>query len=118
MASPVPTAVATSVAPSRAAPSPAHATVRFEPSGVEVCVARGTSLLEAARQAGLPVASSCDRNVACGRCGMHVIASARGMRRESDRERAVKSRNRVEADVRLSCVFPVDGDLTVTTSYW
>lgn len=93
-------------------------TVRFEPSGLEVRVPRGTSLIEAARSAGLPVASACGRSAACGRCGMRVLESERGIQRESDRERVVKARNRVDPAVRLSCVFSVRSDLTVTTSYW
>ena len=93
-------------------------TVRFEPSGRQVRVPRGTSLLEAARRAGLPVASACDRNAACGRCGMRVLESTSGVMRESEREIAVKARNRVEAGLRLSCVLSVRSDLTVTTSYW
>lgn len=92
--------------------------VRFEPSGVEIRVARGTSLIEAARRAGLPVASGCGRTAACGRCGMRVLQGELDIQRESDRERVVKERNRVEAGVRLSCLVSVSCDLTVTTSYW
>jgi ferredoxin len=93
-------------------------TVRFEPSGREVQVARGTSLFEAARRAGLPVAGACDRSAACGRCGMRVLECGSGIQRESDRERIVKARNRVDEAVRLSCVYSVRSDVTVTTSYW
>ena len=93
-------------------------TVRFEPSGLEVQVMRGTSLFEAARRAGLPVASACGRSAACGRCGMRVLESRSGIQIESDRERVVKARNRVDQTMRLSCMFSVRSDLTVTASYW
>jgi len=108
------------IAPSRTTPLAKRAAVvvRFEPSGVEVRVARGTSLIEAARRAGLPVASACGRAAACGRCGMRVLESRGDIQRESDRERIVKRRNRVDAGLRLSCLLTVRGDLTVTTQYW
>lgn len=93
-------------------------TVRFEPSGRQVRVPRGTSLLEAARRAGLPVASACDRSAACGQCGMRVLESENAVARESTRESTVKARNRIDERLRLSCVLSVRGDLTVTTSYW
>ena len=92
--------------------------VRFEPSGESVRVPRGTSLLEAARRAGLPVASACDRHAACGRCGLRVLAGSTARDRESTRESELKARNRVDAGLRLSCLMKVRGDLTVTAAYW
>ena len=74
--------------------------VRFEPSGESVRVPHGTSLLEAARRAGLPVASACDRHAACGRCGLRVLAGAPRVERESARETELKVRNRVDAELR------------------
>ena len=95
-----------------------EATIRFEPSGAEVAVPIGTTLLEAARQAGLPVASACDRRLACGRCGLRILAGDPGVAAESKREAEIKARNRIDLDLRLSCALPVRADLTVTAPYW
>lgn len=93
-------------------------TIRFEPSGHEVEVAPGTTLLEAARRVGLPVASACREQFTCGRCGMRVLAGDAALPAESKREAEIKARNRVDPDLRLSCVLRVRSDLTVTAPYW
>ena len=47
--------------------------VRFLPSEREIRVPAGTSLLEAARRAGLPVASACGADGICARCGLDIL---------------------------------------------
>ena len=47
--------------------------VRFVPSEKRVRVARGTSVLTATQQAGLPIASSCASHGLCARCGVRVV---------------------------------------------
>ncbi len=93
-------------------------TIRFEPSGTETRVEAGTTLLDAARAAGLPVASACDRQFTCGRCGMRILSGDESIAAESKREVEIKRRNRVDAKLRLSCVVQVRGDLAVTAPYW
>jgi 2Fe-2S ferredoxin len=46
--------------------------VRFLPEGLEVEVAPGTSLLEAAEAAGARVGSACGGHAACSTCHVHV----------------------------------------------
>jgi len=93
-------------------------TIRFEPSGIEITVPSGTTLLEAARLAGLPVASACDQQFTCGRCGMRILSGDEAVATESKREASIKLRNRIDSDLRLSCVVQVRADLTVTAPYW
>ena len=50
-----------------------HHLIRFLPSERSVRVAPGTSLLEAAREAGLPVAQTCTGEGICARCGMQIV---------------------------------------------
>ena len=90
--------------------------VRFEPSGKTIAVAAGTSLLEAARAAGLPVASACGADGVCGRCGMRIVAGDAGD--EAAAEIEIKRRNRIEPDLRLSCRVRVESALVATTTYW
>ena len=92
--------------------------VRFQPSGRTVRVVTGSSLLEAARRAGLPLASACGGEALCGRCGVSVLACARPLPPEAEPETRAKRRNRAPASQRLACRVAVSSDLTVTTSYW
>jgi ferredoxin len=92
--------------------------VRFEPSGRTVRVVTGTSLLEAARRAGLPLASGCGATGLCGRCGVSVLACANALAPREDAELRALRRNRAPAGQRLACRARVSSDLTVTASYW
>ena len=92
--------------------------VRFQPSGRAVRVVAGTSLLEAARRAGLPLASACRGDGLCGRCGVRVLAGASALAEEREPESRAKRRNRVPAEQRLACRVAVSSDLEVTAGYW
>lgn len=92
--------------------------VRFLPSDRRVRVASGTTLLEAARRAGLPVARACGANGICARCGLLILEGGHLLAPESESEARVKERNRIDADLRLSCRIPLRSDLVVTAPYW
>jgi ferredoxin len=92
--------------------------VRFQPSGRIVRVAAGSSLLEAARRAGLPIASACGGDALCGRCGVSLLSGASALAVEDEPEARAKRRNRVPAEQRLACRVAVSTDLEVTASYW
>mgnify|MGYP003621532116 CR=1 FL=1 len=94
------------------------AKVRFEPSGRTVEVRRGSSLLDAVRQAGLPVARACGAEGLCGRCGLRVLEGAEALAAPSELEARARRRNRVSEELRLACRVAVPGDLVVTASYW
>jgi ferredoxin, 2Fe-2S len=95
-----------------------HHLIRFLPSERSVRVAPGTSLLEAAREAGLPVAQTCTGEGICARCGMQIVEGGEDLAAESPRETDAKARNRIEGRLRLSCLLLADRDLTVTAPYW
>lgn len=92
--------------------------VIFEPSGRRVEMPAGSTLLDAARAAELPIARACGADGICGRCALHVLAGAARLARESDAEVAVRRRNRIEDGARLACRTRVRGDVVVTASYW
>jgi 2Fe-2S ferredoxin len=92
--------------------------VHFRPSGRTLRLGAGTTLLAAARRAGLPVASACGAEGICGRCGMLVLEGATSLSAESDRERSVKRRNRIDPGLRLACRTETWGDVVVTASHW
>jgi ferredoxin len=89
-----------------------------ETATVTARVAEGTTLLEAARGAGLPIASACSGVALCARCGLAILAGADALDPERDDERRQKQRNRIPAELRLACRAGVHGDVTATATYW
>lgn len=80
--------------------------------------APGSSLLAAARSAGLPIASSCGADGLCGSCGLRVTRGADSLSPETSEEQRIKLRNRIDPSLRLACRTTVGGDVDVTSSYW
>jgi ferredoxin len=92
--------------------------VRFQPSGREARVPQGTTLLEAARRVGLPVASACGDEGLCARCGLQILEGGEDLPPASPEEQEAKTRNRIDSELRLSCRLTLDRDLVVTAPYW
>jgi ferredoxin len=90
--------------------------VRFRPSERWVRVPQGTTLLEAARGAGLPVARACGGGGLCSRCGLRVLVGS--VSEESAAELRAKRANRVDPELRLACLARLEGDVVVTAAYW
>ena len=80
----------------------------------------GSTLLDAAIAAGLPIARACGADGLCGRCGVRILggAGADAIAPASDAEAATRRRNRLDPELRLACQVAVHGDLAVTASYW
>lgn len=94
-------------------------TIRFLPSGREVEIEAGaTTLLEATVRAGLPIGSACGAEGACARCGLEIVAGGESLEPESEREKRIKTRNRIDERHRLACRVRPTADLTVRASYW
>jgi len=93
--------------------------VAFQPSGRTVEVPAGSTLLDAAIAAGLPIARACGADGLCGRCAVRVLSSAPdGLEAVSESEAATRRRNRIDPELRLACRARVLGDVEVTASYW
>jgi adenylate cyclase len=93
--------------------------IRFLPSDQSIEIEVGEmTLLEATREVGLPIASACSENGACARCGLEIVEGATNLAGESDRERLIKERNRIDPELRLACRVRPRGDLTVRALYW
>ncbi len=91
--------------------------VSFHPSGRSVFVPAGTTLLDAALRAAVPLARGCGGDGLCGRCGLRVPDAATGLPPETADERCAKLRNRVDTELRLACRVRVRGDLDVHAPY-
>lgn len=94
------------------------ATVRFLPSGRSISVAVGTLLLEAIREAKLPVAQSCGGFGICSWCKVQVIEGETNLSLPSAPEQRLMKRQSFKPNERASCQAEVVGDVTVTTTYW
>lgn len=93
--------------------------IRFLPSGRSVSMPAGDmTLLEATREAGLPIASACGENGACARCGLEIIEGIDNLASETERERTIKERNRIDPSLRLACRVRPRGNVTVRATYW
>ncbi len=89
---------------------PSERTIELEPGE--------QTLLEATREAGLPIASACGQNGACARCGLEVVEGRDAIEPESEREERIKQRNRIDPDLRLACRVRPAGNMTVRATYW
>ena len=85
---------------------------------VSADVADGTTLWDAARAVGLPVASACSGSALCARCGFEILEGADALSAERSDERRAKDRGQLPAAQRLSCQVHVHGDVLATTGYW
>ena len=92
--------------------------VSFPGRGRSVRVAAGTSLIEAVRAAGLPIASACGADGLCGRCGVEVVEGDAGLAAETAEEASAKRRNRIAPSLRLACRVAVESDLSIDAPYW
>jgi 2Fe-2S ferredoxin len=93
--------------------------VSFQPSGRAIEVPAGSTLLEAALAAGLPIARACGADGLCARCALRILAGAgTGVDAAGPDEAAVRERNRLDPALRLACRAHVTGDVEVTASYW
>lgn len=90
--------------------------LRLEPSGRAIDVPHGTRLIDAIRQAGLPIARACGDELLCALCGVHVLSGR--ISGESALERRVKARNRIDPELRLACALRVRDDLVISAEYW
>lgn len=90
--------------------------VRFVPADVTIEVSEGTTVFDAALAAGMPVGSSCGADGVCGKCGLRVLEGH--LPAPSQREIRVAKANRTDDGLRLSCMVPLKGNLTVTADYW
>ena len=88
--------------------------VRFEPDGIEVEVAIGTSILDASRQGGAQVGSACGGVCACSTCHVYVKQGLDALPAPSDREEDIMDKAfDVRPTSRLGCQSKILKDVTV-----
>lgn len=87
--------------------------VRFEPSGLKVEVASGTTLLEAAHKIGVYLTSICGGDGYCGKCKV-IINDGQFQSRPT----TLLTPEEVREDVVLACQTQVLSDMTITVPKW
>jgi ferredoxin len=92
--------------------------VSFPTRDRSVSVPSGTLLIDAVRNADLPIASACRGDGLCGRCGVAIVAGLDAVDAEAADETRCKERNRIDPRLRLACRIEVRADLSVTAPYW
>ena len=90
--------------------------VRFQPHNISVEIEHGTTLLDAAKMASLPVGNSCGAEGTCGRCGLRVVSGS--LPEPSAREVKIAKANRLDPGLRLSCMVKPSTDVEITADYW
>ncbi len=94
------------------------ATVRCEPSGRELTVVAGTTLLDACQQLGAPLSQGCDGVALCGFCRVHVRSGTASLSPLGEEERRVLAAMHAGPDERLACCARVHGDVVLRADYW
>lgn len=90
---------------------PALFSVRFEPSGTASVVSSGSDLLEAARRAGIRLASNCNGQGDCGECVVMVLEGQVSPVTQEERECLTAAE--VKDGYRLACCTRVYSALKV-----
>jgi ferredoxin len=93
-------------------------TVRFHPSGKSKEIRKGATILFAANQLDLGVGQSCDGDGICGSCRVRILEGAERLGTPSMLEARLIQEKDFAANERAACLARVEGDVTVTTSYW
>lgn len=86
--------------------------VRFEPEGKNVEVKLGTTILEAAKKAGVGIRSECGGQGKCGKC-LVIVENQSRLSSISDTEHYHISDDMLNLGYRLACCSVVKGDVTV-----
>ncbi|MEZ4449929.1 MAG: adenylate/guanylate cyclase domain-containing protein [Nannocystaceae bacterium] len=89
-------------------------TVEFERERVvEVEDGNERTLLEIARDAGIPHASACGGNARCSTCRVVVLDHPEHLRPRNEAEAALATRKGFDASIRVACQAVVTGDVKV-----
>ena len=81
----------------------------FEPSGKQVVVGPGKSILEAASKAGVSIRSECGGRGLCGKCKV-IIPSKTGLSPLTKNEKSRLTAKEIEKGFRLACLSLVTGE--------
>jgi uncharacterized 2Fe-2S/4Fe-4S cluster protein (DUF4445 family) len=85
--------------------------VEFQPGAKKCLLAINSSLLDAAQQAGIPLASGCGGVGTCGQCRVIIIEG--NVSDPSENEKEILSAGELDRGIRLACQARIQGDVAV-----
>ncbi len=88
--------------------------ITFKPSGKRVQVGQGTSLLQAARKAGVYIPTRCDGKAACLMCKVRIAPEQAELAGCPNGAEQRKLGPLLDEGIRLSCQARAQGDMEVT----
>lgn len=93
---------------------PANGKIRVSyPDGRSISVARGFTLLEASRAAGIPHISVCGGRGRCSTCRVRVLEGLEGLPGPGEAERNTLARIKAPENVRLACQLRPNHNVTI-----
>lgn len=93
---------------------PANGKIRVSyPDGRSISVARGFTLLEASRAAGIPHISVCGGRGRCSTCRVRVLEGLEGLPGPGEAERNTLARIKAPENVRLACQLRPNYNVTI-----
>lgn len=92
--------------------------IRFRKAYPEIEVADGANLMASLLAAGMPVASSCNSDGVCAKCGVKIIEGASHLSEPGPTEIFLKEKNNIRKDFRISCQVFIHGDIVIDAGYW
>ncbi len=94
------------------------AKVRFIPSGKVKEIKAGSTLLAAATQSRLPIGQSCSGDGICGWCRVIILHGQECLDSPGELEKRLMMEKGFAPNERAACMATVNGDVTITTTYW
>lgn len=85
----------------------------FRDKKVTLDVEEGTTILDAALEAGIPLYHTCGGNCSCSTCRVFVVAGSENLSSPADAEAQVLEAFDLAHPYRLGCQAEVRGDVTV-----
>lgn len=92
--------------------------IRFVPLGKEREMQTGATILAAANRCQAPIGQSCSGEGVCGTCRVQVIEGADRLAPPGALEQRLMKEKEFTPAERAACLARVQGDVTVTTTYW
>jgi 2Fe-2S ferredoxin len=90
--------------------------VTFTPLGLRAEARSDETVLDVARRTGAPLGNSCGGVGVCARCRVRVVEGAENLSAPTSVEMRF-SKGFAEGE-RMACQAVVQGEVTVTTTYW
>lgn len=92
--------------------------ISFSKNRESIDVENGANLMQALLAHNIPVASSCNGKLVCGKCHIKVVSNSYNLSRATQDERDFKEIKSIENNERMACVTCVEGDVCLDTPYW